>query len=687
MGFAHDNTQASGESLTPPEPPILELVNSSQSLYKIVPEQSEARYNVKEKFIGIEGTVIVGSTQGLSGQILIDRENPEKSQVGEIIVNVEQLGSDSKQRDNRLRNAYLESTKFPEVSFIANHKTSFPETIQSGDEIKFELRGFLTVRDFTAYTDWNVNMAVEEDVIRGTATTITSMSTFGVGPINVIGLLSTEDELILEFDFVAVREDVDMSFGNNSTIQTRAEDASLDFFTDIQPIMEAKCVGCHMKGEIGHSVYAMDTANDVIEIADDIALMTRVGYMPPWMPGDQAPAFKHDRSLSDEQVKTILGWVDMGAPAEGDLSTPLANTSSQQNIREDIVLEMPVAYQPTGEQLDDYRCFLIDPNLPEGGWLTGSVVKPGDRRVVHHVIIYLVSENAREEAEQKSLEDGRPGWECFGGPQLSTDDGFGQQLGGWVPGNGPLILDESQALEFFPDSLLVVEMHYNYEAGFYPDQTSLAFEMAEPDDELIALQGFQIFGAVELPCPADSDSEACDRDFALNNFHLKEDRAFANDLLSICSKRVRDFADQPADNVVSTCDWRAAIDGEIVMVGGHMHELGKSLRVELNPDSENPVILQDLPNWDFNWQDSYILEKPIPVKKGDILRITCTWDNTRGVTEGKREARYVTWGEGTSSEMCMHSYMVKPSSEYEGVYVDFVDTLNIPQWLKWFYRE
>ena len=699
LGLAHDSPKAASENLVAPDPPVLELVSSSQTIYHIVPEQSEARYQTKEKLIGfIAGSTIVGSTKGVEGQILIDWENPQNSQVGAITVNVEQLTSNSKQRDNRIRKAYLESTHFPEASFIPDYKEDFPEVLNLGDQLTFTLHGYLTAHDVTALTDWTIQLTVEENVIRGIATTTTNMSTFGIGPINIIGLLSTEDALVLEFDFVAMRDNADVEvFVADTTDNVKTDEvdtdktepinSDLDFFTDIKPIMETKCVGCHTKGEIGHSVYAMDTAQDVIEVADDLALMVRVGYMPPWLPSDQAPAFKHDRSLSDEQKQKIIDWAIAGALADGTLDTMLESTAEQRSIREDIVIDMPVTYEPSGELLDDYRCFLVDPNLSEGGFVTGSMIKPGDRRVVHHVIVHQITADAREEAEQKAHDDELPGWQCFGGLGLSNEEGFGATLGSWVPGEGPLVFEEGVAIEVQLGNLIVLEMHYNYEAGFFSDKTSIALQMADPSEELITLYEFGLFGAVEIPCPAGIDSEACNRDYALNNFHFEEDRDFSNELLSICKKKVKDFINQPADNVVSTCDWRSAIDGEVVMVAGHMHELGKSLRVEINPDSDNPIILDDLVNWDFNWQGSYLLETPIPIKKGDLLRLTCTWDNTRGITKGTREARYVAWGEGTKQEMCLHSYLVKPSPEYQGVYIDFVDTLDIPKWLKWFYRE
>ena len=62
------------------------------------------------------------------------------------------------------------------------------------------------------------------------------------------------------------------------------------------------------------------------------------------------------------------------------------------------------------------------------------------------------------------------------------------------------------------------------------------------------------------------------------------------------------------------------------LVGGHMHLLGKSIRVELNPGTEHARVLLDIPRWDFHWQGAYSLKEPVEAKPGDVLRVTCRYD-------------------------------------------------------------
>jgi hypothetical protein len=201
------------------------------------------------------------------------------------------------------------------------------------------------------------------------------------------------------------------------------------------------------------------------------------------------------------------------------------------------------------------------------------------------------------------------------------------------------------------------------------------------DSGLTPLRGIPLLAPVEIPCPADSDNPACDRAVSLSQ-KPAVDQELAEMLFLICDKDERDYADATAENAVSSCDWRVPVDGEMVSTAPHMHTRGVSINVTLNPDGESPLIVQDIPIWDFNWQGSYEYVDPIPVKEGDILRVTCTWDNTN--ESNPDDFRYMTWGEGTNDEMCLHVAGFKPAPGFEELAGSalFVNSLAIyPGWL------
>ena len=91
-------------------------------------------------------------------------------------------------------------------------------------------------------------------------------------------------------------------------------------------------------------------------------------------------------------------------------------------------------------------------------------------------------------------------------------------------------------------------------------------------------------------------------------------------------------------------------------VAGHMHLLGRSIKVELNPGTPQAQTLLDIPVYNFDDQNARPLATPVQVKVGDTFRVTCTHDATlrQKLPELRRlPARYVVWGEGTSDEMCL----------------------------------
>jgi hypothetical protein len=82
----------------------------------------------------------------------------------------------------------------------------------------------------------------------------------------------------------------------------------------------------------------------------------------------------------------------------------------------------------------------------------------------------------------------------------------------------------------------------------------------------------------------------------------------------------------------------------------HMHQLGTSLRVERIRDGASSCVV-DVPHWSFHWQEFYFYSAPIDVVRGDVARITCTYDT-------RSRAGVTKWGEGTDDEMCIAGFYV-----------------------------
>jgi polyisoprenoid-binding protein YceI len=183
-----------------------ETESSSQLVvYKIVPGESKATYEVGETFFNQNNrfNLAVGVTPQISGEVRIDMSDPRKAEIGEIKVDISQFQSDSGRRDNAIRGRWLESSTYPMAVFKPTSIEELPETASEGQEISFKVNGELTVKQTTLPVTFDVTAKLENDTLTGTAATTILLSQFGVGPISIGGMLETEDQAKLKLEFIA----------------------------------------------------------------------------------------------------------------------------------------------------------------------------------------------------------------------------------------------------------------------------------------------------------------------------------------------------------------------------------------------------------------------------------------------------------------------------------------------------
>ncbi len=199
------------------------------------------------------------------------------------------------------------------------------------------------------------------------------------------------------------------------------------YHRDVAPLVQEKCGSCHVEG--GIAPFALRSYAEVFEMRTAIKAAVTLRMMPPWMAAQDCTEYKHDRSLSDEQIALISRWVDEGA-VEGDPADASSVTGPSQSglSRVDLELEMPVDYSPR-QRPDDYRCFILDWPETAVRYVTGFRANPGRASIVHHVIAFVAK--PEEVAGYRALDDKEagPGYTCFGGP-----GGSAGTWGGWAPG-------------------------------------------------------------------------------------------------------------------------------------------------------------------------------------------------------------------------------------------------------------
>ena len=190
----------------PTEPPAAsEAPASGPTTYKIVPGESTVTYEVGETFFNQNNrfNLAMGVTSQVAGEVQLDAANPQGAQVSPITIDISQFQSDSNRRDERIRQQWLESARYPTATFTPTSIDGLPATYTEGQPLTFTMTGDLTVKETTKPVTFDVTATLQGDVLAGTATTNILLSDFGVGPIEIAGMLGTEDGAKLTLAFVA----------------------------------------------------------------------------------------------------------------------------------------------------------------------------------------------------------------------------------------------------------------------------------------------------------------------------------------------------------------------------------------------------------------------------------------------------------------------------------------------------
>ena len=326
---------------------------------------------------------------------------------------------------------------------------------------------------------------------------------------------------------------------------------------------------------------------------------------------------------------------------------------------------MPRPYTPIPPRggTDEYRCFLVDPKFTTRTFVTGSRFLPQNAAVVHHAIFFRVEPTDVAQAQQLDADSPGDGWTCFGGTGIGS--GAFRQLnsgaawiGAWAPGTTEALLRDGTGYEMAAGSQIIMQVHYNLLAtggkASGTDRSGIRLRVIPSPADLDPLQTTLLPAPVELPCASGEQGPLCDREKAIrdvrNRFGYQAGSTVAG-LNLLCNR-----GQTPVAGPTQRCDLKVRQAGTVYAVAGHMHLLGRAIKVELNPGTPDAQTLLDVPVYNFDDQSARPLATPVKVKPGDTYRVTCTHDaGLRRLVPQLRQLqpRYVVWGDGTSDEMCL----------------------------------
>ncbi len=354
--------------------------------------------------------------------------------------------------------------------------------------------------------------------------------------------------------------------------------------------------------------------------------------MPPWPASKVGVPLLHSKRLDQKTIDQLVAWSNSGGKLDVPASTPIVATKLPAGIspRHDVVMKMPQAYAGSLSVPNDYRCFVLDPHITKPTYVTGYEVTPDHRNEIHHVQIFHVTAAQAAEGNAKSGADGKAGWSCYAGPALaargrntaiqpgatatkrrraplSNQPGL---MAGWVPGQDPVIYPDNSGILFEPGDALVFQVHYHYDDGEpIPDRSTVSLQTTPGTANVKPLDIINPLAPVEIPCAPGATEPLCDRSASIANdakLYGPSGAFIETGLLLLCGKTPDQLAATYHDGIAtSTCDSTVPESGRIVGAMGHMHTLGKSFRLTLEPGTAQQKVLLDIPIWNFDWQMNY----------------------------------------------------------------------------------
>ncbi len=189
---------------TPTEPPTAEAMPSGAAAVFTLGEGSIARYRVEEELANTGFFIAVGETQDVAGSIAFDADGGVVAEESRIAVQAATLTTDSGRRDGYVRNRTLETDTYPEVVFVPTFIEGLPPTnIAPSGPVDIAITGDLTVKDQTREVTWDGTVGFAGDgMVSGSVAVEFTFEDFGMTKPSVAIVLSVEDTIRLELDFV-----------------------------------------------------------------------------------------------------------------------------------------------------------------------------------------------------------------------------------------------------------------------------------------------------------------------------------------------------------------------------------------------------------------------------------------------------------------------------------------------------
>jgi peroxiredoxin len=371
-------------------------------------------------------------------------------------------------------------------------------------------------------------------------------------------------------------------------VRRPAASGEVTYARHIARVFEQRCVTCHHAGSV--APFALTSYREAVGWAETIREVIAEQRMPPWHANPQYGSFANDARMPEEEKRLVLDWVRNGAPEGDPKDLPPAQpwVEGWRIPKPDLVIDMPQPFAVPAEGTVRYQYFTVDPGFREDRWVKAAEARPGNRAVVHHLLVFI---------------------EAPGGRRVAQEGAFGSQfVAAGVPGMPPLLYGEGEA-KFIPaGSRLVFQVHYTPNGTAQTDRSQVGLVFADPKtvkreirSEIVLNHRFRIPPGVD-------------------DYPVEAAYQFRQDTL-------------------------------LYSLMPHMHLRGKSFRFEaVYPDQRREVLL-DVPRYSFDWQNLYVLARPKLMPEGTVLHCSASFDNSEKNLSNPDPKKTVTFGDQTWEEM------------------------------------
>ena len=431
--------------------------------------------------------------------------------------------------------------------------------------------------------------------------------------------------------------------GSLAILNTARADAPT-YSKDVASILQKNCQDCHRPGQV--APFSLLTYEQAKKRGSDLAHVTGEKIMPPWpaTPKVGGP-FRDQRILTDSEVATIAAWAEAGCP-EGDpkdAPKPREFSSAWPLGEPELVLTVPEPYELAATGDDDFRVFVLKTNFKEDRWIRAVDFKPGNRKVVHHVIAGIDTSGKARKLDEATP---KPGYTSVGG------FGPGVPLRGflpiWTPGSMPRYAPEGSGYMLPAGADVLIQIHYHKSGKVETDATSIGLYLSDKPLPKQVKTGF-VFPNI----PNDKIAKMMEKAQAIQaEGRRPELEDFMADVLTI---------EAGDENYTIKADTKSGFMGRplsrdilLTSVMPHMHWLGKDFTFTAILPDKTRMPLIEIKHWNFNWQGTYAFAEPIRLPKGTYFEMLAHFDNSdKNPSNQNKPAKTVHWGEQTNDEMCI----------------------------------